>query len=82
MSAFVVGVPVPEGLDPRVYRVRVVVDRIDGAALTGEDLGRIEAVYPSKPARPRRARTKVGPPEKPRKTSKTRRVRRGSATAA
>jgi hypothetical protein len=53
MSAFVVGVPVPEGLDARVYRVRVVVDRVDGAALSSEDLARIEAVYPSKPARPR-----------------------------
>lgn len=53
MSTFVIGIPVPEGLDPKTYRVRVVVDRIDGGELTPEDLGRIEAVYPSKPARRR-----------------------------
>jgi hypothetical protein len=76
MSAFVIGVPVPEGLDSKVYRVRVVVDRVDGAALTGEDLARIEAVYPSKPSKAPRARAKAA------KTSKTRRVRRGSARAA
>jgi hypothetical protein len=76
MSAFVIGVPVPEGLDPQVYRVRVVVDRVDGAALTGEDLARIEAVYPSKPAKAPRSRGKVA------KTSKTRRVRRRAEHAA
>jgi len=53
MSAFVIGIPVPEGLDAKVYRVRVVVDRIDGAALTPEDLAQIDKVYPSKTAKRR-----------------------------
>lgn len=85
MSAFVIGVPVPEGLDSRIYRVRVVVDRIDGAALTGADLAQIEAVYPSKPAKPLRARAKApaGGGTKPeRKSSKPKRARRGADRAA
>ncbi len=67
MSAFVIGIPVPEGLDSKTYRVRVVVDRIDGAALTREDLAQIDAVYPSKPAKhgavpaPRKAKTRRKP---------------------
>jgi hypothetical protein len=59
MSAFVIGIPVPEGLDSKTYRVRVVVDRVDGADLTPEDLARIEAVYPSKPARRRTGTTRA-----------------------
>jgi hypothetical protein len=53
MSGFVVGIPVPEGLDAKTYRVRVIVDRIDGGELTPEDLARIEAAYPSKPMKRR-----------------------------
>ena len=77
MSAFVIGVPVPEGLDAKIYRVRVVVDRVDGAALTREDLAQIEAVYPSKPAkRQERATAPAAPKATPaRRSSKTRRVR-------
>jgi hypothetical protein len=52
MSAFVIGVPAPEGLDPRIYRVRVVVDRVDGAALTAADLERIRAVYTTEAIEP------------------------------
>jgi hypothetical protein len=45
MSAFVIGIPAPEGLDPKAFRVRVVVDRLDGADLTADDLKKIKAVY-------------------------------------
>jgi hypothetical protein len=63
MSSFIIGIQAPQGLDSKVYRVRVVVDRRDGTALTEEDLARIEAVYPSKPAkrRPRPASTPPAP---------------------
>jgi hypothetical protein len=74
MSAFVIGIPVPEGLDSKTYRVRVVVDRIDGIELTPEDLQRIEAVYPSKPAKPtakRRAKTATPAARKARTTRKS-----------
>ncbi len=70
MSAFVIGIPAPQGLDSKVYRVRVVVDRRDGTPLTEEDLARIEAVYPSKlggrRTRPAEttAATKAKPPRK------------------
>jgi hypothetical protein len=67
MSAFVIGTPAPEGLDSKIYRVRVVVDRIDGAELTPEDLGRIEAVYPSKPAKTAKPRAKAPMPPATRK---------------
>jgi hypothetical protein len=59
MSAFVIGIPVPEGLDSKTYRVRVVVDRIDGGELTSGDLEKIEAVYPSKPAKTAKPRAKA-----------------------
>jgi len=65
--------------------VRVVVDRIDGAALTRDDLAQIEAAYPSKPARkpPARANAPAARKATPaRKSSKTRRVRRGDTRAA
>ncbi len=83
MSAFVIGVPVPEGLDAKIYRVRVVVDRIDGAALTREDLAQIEAAYSSKPAKQHLVR--ATPPtarEATRKLGKARRVRRGNDRTA
>ena len=69
MSTFVIGIPVPEPLDSKIYRVRVVVDRIDGADLTPEDLERIEAVYPSKPAK-RRPTPPNAPPTRPAKTTR------------
>ncbi len=69
MSTFVIGIPVPEPLDSKTYRVRVVVDRIDGADLTPEDLERIEAVYPSKPAK-RRPAPPSAPPTPPAKTTR------------
>jgi hypothetical protein len=59
MSAFVIGIPVPEGLDSKTYRVRIVVDRIDGGELTSGDLEKIEAVYPSKPTKTAKTRTKT-----------------------
>ena len=73
MSSFVIGIQAPQGLDSKVYRVRVVVDRLDGSALTEEDLARIEAVYPSKgdKRRPRPASAAPAPKAKsPRKPSK------------
>lgn len=82
MSAFVIGVPVPEGLDAKVYRVRVVVDRIDGAALTREDLAQIEAAYPSKQAKRQTAAPVAARTTRARKSSKTKRVRRGTDRAA
>jgi hypothetical protein len=75
MSAFVIGIPAPQGLDSNVYRVRVVVDRVDGAALTEEDLARIDAVYPSKPAR-RRTRPAGSP-----SAAKARSARKSSRAA-
>ncbi len=62
MSAFVIGAPIPEGLDSKIYRVRIIVDRVDGTELTPEDLERIEAVYPSKPARAAKPRAKTPMP--------------------
>lgn len=81
MSAFVVGVPVPEGLDPKVYRVRVVVDRIDGADLTTDDLARIEAVYPSKPAKRRAKPTSAAAPHKAKAAPKAKASRRAGRAA-
>ena len=73
MSAFVIGIPVPEGLDSKIYRVRVVVDRVDGGELTSEDLKRIEAVYPSKPAKPTaKQRARPGTPPAVRKAKTAR----------
>jgi hypothetical protein len=74
MSAFVIGIPVPEGLDARIYRVRVVVDRVDGAALTREDLAQIEAAYPSKPAKQRAKRASAPPARKAKPARKSTRA--------
>jgi hypothetical protein len=70
MSAFVIGIPVPDGLDAKVYRVRVVVDRIDGAALTPEDLAKIDTIYPSKPAKRRTKPASTAPAPKAKATKK------------
>jgi hypothetical protein len=53
--------------------VRVVVDRLDGSALTEEELARIEAVYPSKGDKRRSRPASAAPAPKaksPRKPSK------------
>jgi hypothetical protein len=78
MSAFVIGTPAPEGLDSKIYRVRIVVDRIDGGELTAEDLERIEAVYPSKPSKASKPRAKAPTPSAPRKGKTTRRSGRAA----
>jgi hypothetical protein len=70
MSAFVIGTPAPEGLDSKIYRVRIIVDRVDGGELTAADLERIEAVYPSKPATTAKPRTKA-PARPPARKAKT-----------
>lgn len=74
MSAFVVGIDAPEGLDPKIYRVRVVVDRVDGAELTPEDLARIEAAYPSKLAKQRPKRASAPAARKAKTTRKSSRA--------
>jgi hypothetical protein len=76
-SAFVIGTPAPEGLDSKIYRVRVVVDRIDGGELTAEDLEQIEAVYPSKPSKALKPRAKAAAPSA-RKGKTTRRSGRAA----
>lgn len=70
MSSFVIGIPVPKDLDAKVYRVRVVVDRIDGAALTPEDLAQIDKVYPSKTAKRRAKLASTAPAPKAKTTKK------------
>lgn len=74
MSAFVIGIPAPEGLDSKTYRVRVVVDRVDGGELTAEDLERIEAVYPSKSAKRRAGAAGASPVRGPRAARKSSRA--------
>lgn len=78
MSAFVIGTPAPEGLDSKVYRVRIIVDRVDGGELTPEDLERIEAVYPSKPARAAKPRAKTAMPPTARKVKAARKSGRAA----
>jgi len=78
MSAFVIGIPVPEGLDSKIYRVRVIVDRIDGGELTAEDLERIDTVYPSKSAKTAKRRAKVAMPPAARKAKAPRKSGRAA----
>lgn len=78
MSAFVIGIPVPEGLDPKVYRVRVIVDRADGSELTPEELERIEAIYSSKPGKTAKQRAKAARPPAARKAKAPRKSGRAA----
>lgn len=78
MSAFVIGTPAPKGLDSKVYRVRIIVDRIDGGELTSEDLERIEAIYPSTPTTAAKPRAKAGTLPAARKTKSTRKAGRAA----
>lgn len=42
----------PEGIDTERFRVRLLVDRKDGSALSTEDIAALEAVFPeTKPQR-------------------------------
>lgn len=78
MSAFVIGIPVPEGLDSKIYRVRIIVDRIDGGELTSGDLEKIEAVYPSKPTKAAKPRAKTPMPPAARKPKTARKSGRAA----
>ncbi len=78
MSAFVIGTPAPEGIDSKIYRVRIVVDRVDGAELTPEDLERIEGAYPSRPGKAAKPRFKAPMPSATRKRKATRKPGRAA----
>lgn len=78
MSAFVVGTSAPEGLDSKVYRVRIIVDRVDGGELTSEDVARIEAAYAGEPVAAGKSRAKTPTRPAARKSKATRKAGRAA----